>query len=51
MARALRAFRDATGDEWDWSGGIILADAIDDLARFRAIAEGMAGVKEHHRKK
>jgi hypothetical protein len=45
MAKALQAFRDGTGDDWDFSGALVVADALDDMRILRMVAEGMAGVK------
>jgi hypothetical protein len=50
MAKALRAFRDGTGDEWDWSGAILQADYMDDLGLVRRLFEGFLGLKKHERK-
>lgn len=51
MARALRAFRDGTQDDWDWSGALLVADCLDDFGLVRTMLEGLAGVEARHRKK
>jgi len=45
MARALRAYRDGTGDAWDWSGALVIADAIEDMRILRMFKEASGGLK------